>query len=294
MEARDEDRLQPFLIEDCGVRGVLVRLGPSWREIRSHARSGPALRRLLGEAVAASALLTAHIKRGTRTSLQLQSAGPLATLFADCSGRGELRGLVRARGPLPDPIALDHLGPEALLAVCLEQPDGQRYQGLVPLEAPTLEAALEGYFRRSEQIATRIRLAADDTRAAGIMIQLLPSAPDDYEPAPAAFTLLAAPLGHLGPPSLLGDPPERLLPALFPERPLRLAAGRELRFGCGCSREKAAAMLRLLGAEETRAALADRAELEVSCEFCDRSYRFDAEALAAIHRGAGEAPLTRH
>ncbi len=295
MDAVESDRLTPFLLEESGLRGVLVRLGPAWREIRSHLRGPEALGRLLGEAVAASALLTAHIKRGTRLSLQLTSSGPLRTLVADCSGEGELRGLARFREPLPEPLALDALGRDALLAVCLEEPGGQRYQGLVPLEAGRLDLALEDYFARSEQIATRIRLVADASQAAGMMLQALPADASRYDPAPEDFQRLGEPLGRLRPDLLLATAaPEHLLESLFPGLALRLFRSRELRFGCGCSREKAAAMLRLLGAAETAAALAGRPFLEVSCEFCGRDYLFTGPELAEIHHGEPPTPPTRH
>lgn len=295
MDASDADRLMPFLLEESGLRGVLVRLGPAWREIRSHLRGPASLGRLLGEAVAASALLTAHIKRGTRLSLQLTSSGPLRTLVADCSGAGELRGLARFREPFPEPLALDALGEDALLAVCLEEPDGRRYQGLVSLEAGRLDRALEGYFERSEQIATRIRLVADEQRAAGVMLQALPADTRRYDPAPEAFAHLGERLTRLRPDALLADSSaEGLLAELFPGIALRLFRPRELCFGCGCSRDKAAAMLRLLGAAETAAAIAGRAFLEVSCEFCGRDYLFTEPELAEIHQGEPPTPLTRH
>lgn len=295
MDTPDSDRLIPFLLEESGLRGVLVRLGPVWREIRSRLHGPVSLGHLLGEAVAASALLTAHIKRGTRLSIQLTSSGPLRTLVADCSGAGELRGLARFREPLPESLTLDALGEDALLAVCLEEPDGRRYQGLVPLEASRLDQALEGYFERSEQIATRIRLVADEVRAAGVMLQALPTRTDRYDPVPEDFDRLGEPLARLQAHTLLKDSStESLLGEVFPGLALRLFRPRELRFGCGCSREKAAAMLKLLGAAETAAALAGRAFLRVSCEFCGRDYLFSEAELAEIHRGEPTVPLTRH
>lgn len=295
MKPADADCLTPFLLEESGVRGVLVRLGPAWREIRSHLHGPEPLGCLLGEAVAASALLTAHIKRGTRLSLQLSSSGPLRTLVADCSGAGELRGLVRFRPPLPEPLALDALGADALLAVCLEDPDGRRYQGLVPLEVGRLDRALEGYFERSEQIATRIRLVANASRAAGIMIQALPTPSREQKALADDLGRLGEPLERLQPDALLNDAStEQVLKSIFPGLDLRLFRPRQLRFGCGCSRERAAAMLKLLGASETAAALIGRPFLEVSCEFCGRNYRFTAAELAEIHRDEQPVRPTRH
>ena len=174
MDTVDKDVLQRFLLERAGVRGVFVRLGASWREVAGRAAYPPALHALLGEALAASALLTGNIKLDGALSIELKSSGALRLLFAECNDQGRLRGLARWTDPLPEPLALQAL-PAGSMAITIGNVEsGQRYQGLVDLQQPSLGAALENYFARSEQLPARILLAADDTQAVGLMLQQLP------------------------------------------------------------------------------------------------------------------------
>src|SRR5688500_11990087 len=191
--SHDPDRLTRFLLETAGVRGVRVHLDEAWREIASRADYPRDVSLLLGQAVVATALLTAHAKVEGRLSLQLRGEqGPLRLLFAECTAAGTLRGIARLdedvavegsdggqRVSNPPGTDLRDFGAGGILARTIENPspsgrEPMRYQGLVPLEAPTLAGALEDYFRQSEQLPTRLLLVADASRAAGVMLQKLP------------------------------------------------------------------------------------------------------------------------
>lgn len=162
-----EDVLHRFLLERAGVRGVLVRLGAAWREVAGRADYPPALNALLGESLAASALLTGNIKLEGNLSIELKSSGPLRLLFTECSDQGRLRGLARWDGVLPAPLELEAL-PDAVMAITIGHAErGQRYQGLVDLRHAELGGALEGYFTQSEQLPARILLAADGEHEIG-------------------------------------------------------------------------------------------------------------------------------
>ena len=138
-----EDVLHRFLLERAGVRGVLVRLGPAWREVAGRADYPAPLRDLLGQALVASALLTGNIKLDGALSLELKSRGALRLLFTECTDRGRLRGLARWNAPLPEPLVLQAL-PEAVMAITIGSAErGQRYQGLDDLARPDLAQALE-------------------------------------------------------------------------------------------------------------------------------------------------------
>ena len=169
-----DDVLHRFLLERAGVRGTLVRLGPAWREVAGRADYPPALHALLGEALAASALLTGNIKLDGALSIELKSSGALRLLFAESNDRGRLRGLARWNEPLPEPLALDAL-PDAIMAITIGNVDrDQRYQGLVDLQHAGLAESLENYFVKSEQLPARIVLAADGEHAVGLMLQKMP------------------------------------------------------------------------------------------------------------------------
>ena len=284
------DALLRFLLEQAGVRGIHVRLDHTWAEIRERAAPPAVAVGLLGEAVAAAALFTGHIKVDGRLSVQLRGRGALRTLFAECTAAGTLRGIATlAEDADPDEMppagdALRALGTDALLAITIENPgargqDPARYQGMVGLDADHLSAAFETYFRQSEQLPTRLLLAADGDRAAGLMLQKLPGDTGDldgWERASVLFDTLSAA-------ELLTTPAEVVLHRLFHEDGVRLLGDRPLRFACSCSRDRVSAMLESLGEEESREAAAGNDGLvEVRCEFCGESYRFTGDDLDTL------------
>lgn len=272
-----EDVLHRFLLESAGVRGVIVRLGPAWREVAGRADYPAPLRNLLGQSLAASALLTGNIKLEGALSIELKSAGALRLLFAECSDSGRLRGLARWNESLPATLSLSDL-PGAIMAITIGHAErGQRYQGLVDLNHAELARSLENYFQQSEQLPARIVLAADDQHAVGLMLQKLPGeggrdAVQDEDAWPRIEHLTAT----LGGEELLTTQPEQLLYRLYHEETVRLFKPRSLAFGCSCSRERVEAVLRSLGRDEIEATLeAQQGIIEVTCEFCARAYTFD-------------------
>lgn len=285
-QTAQNDRLVRFLLERAGVRGVHVRLDRTWAEIGERASPPAAIAGLLGEAVAAAALFTGHIKVDGRLSVQLRGQGALRTLFAECTAAGTLRGIATlAEGVAADDPAvsadLGSFGDGALLAITVENPGARgqephRYQGLVGLDATRLSAAFEAYFDRSEQLPTRLLLAADGARAAGLMLQKLPGDAGDldgWERASALFDTL-------GTGELLDTPVELLLHRLFHEDGVETLGERPLRFACSCSRDRVSAMLESLGETESREAAAGHGGVvEVRCEFCGETYRFTGDDL---------------
>ncbi|MDR3444364.1 MULTISPECIES: Hsp33 family molecular chaperone HslO [Dyella] len=291
-----EDVLHRFMLERAGVRGVLVRLGPAWREVAGRSAYPAALRSVLGQTLAASALLTGNIKLDGALSVELKSSGPLRLLFAECTDQGRLRGLARWNDPLPPTLDLAVL-PDAYMAITIGNAErGQRYQGLVDLQHPELASALENYFGQSEQLPARIVLAADGEHAVGLMLQRLPDegghdAVEDED----AWTRIQHLTATLGQEELLATSPEQLLYRLYHEESVRLFEPRPLAFGCSCTRDRVEAVLRSLGRDEVEAALEAReGEIEVICEFCAQRYTFDridAEHLLSVSPAA-TAPNT--
>lgn len=271
-----------FLLPQAGVRGVLVHLDASWRELLSHQHYPPAAAELLGQACTAAVLFTGHTKVDGRLSVQLRSSGPLRTLFAECTAAGHLRGIAQLQEGQDAPRDLASLGDDALLAITIENPgldprEPQRYQSLVSLQSPTLAEAFEDYFRQSEQLPTRLLLATDGQRAAGLMLQKLPGDEGDAD----GWNRSGALFDTLGEEELLATEPHQLLHRLFHEEAPERMAERRLSFACSCSRERVAAMLQSLGEEEATAALADGVA-EVRCEFCGQKYQFDTNQIQEL------------
>lgn len=278
------DHLTRFLISDAGVRGVHVRLDDAWRQIREREDYPPGAMALLGQASAAAALFTGHAKVDGRLSVQLRSQGAIRTLFAECTAAGTLRGIVQLSdetGPVTSPDLHD-LGPGGVLAITIENHGGDgrdpvRYQGLVPLEAHRLDHAFEDYFRQSEQLPTRLLLAASDTTAAGLMVQKLPGDGGDDD----GWNRVGSLFDTLREDELLALDGPRLLHRLFHEDGVEAMGGKPLAFGCSCSRERVESMLVALGQEEARLAVQGE-EASIRCEFCGQTYRFDRPSIDAL------------
>lgn len=287
----DHDQLTRFLIADAGVRGVRVHLEDAWRQIRtraagsSHAAAPAAAVELLGEAIAAAALFTGHAKIEGRLSIQLRGHGALRTLFAECTAAGTLRGIAQlAEDGAAGEVSRDlrTLGSDAILAITIENPaaggrEPMRYQGMVALESDSLAGAFEDYFRQSEQLPTRLLLAADGERAAGLMLQKLPGDEGDED----GWARAGALFDTLQPRELLDWSGDTVLTRLFHEDGVQVLGSKPLRFACSCSRGRVEAMLVSLGHDEARGAVAG-GEAAVRCEFCGQDYRFTGDEIETL------------
>jgi molecular chaperone Hsp33 len=294
---RDRDSLHRFLFEQYPFRGHLVHLDAAWRALIEHRDYPAAIRNTLGEAVAASLLLAATIKFEGVLSLQLQGDGPVHLLLVQCTSGLGVRGLARYREPLPTDEAggagahriVDLIG-AGNLTVTLETNDGsQRYQGIVPIVGERLAESLQVYFENSEQLPTRLWLHADADGVSGMLLQRLPASSTRPGADIAADAAVDDAWRRV---QLIGDTltPEELrtladveiLHRLFNEDDVRLFEPSPVFFRCRCSRERVSGMLQGLGEAETRSVLAERGEVEVRCDFCNRAYVFDAVDVAQI------------
>jgi molecular chaperone Hsp33 len=277
LKVRDRDSLHRFLFEQYPFRGHLIHLDASWQALIEHREYPEAIRTLLGEAVAASLLLAATIKFDGVLSLQLQGDGPVHLLLVQCTSGLGVRGLARYTGTdLSSAGRISDLVGNGNLTVTLEAEEGgQRYQGIVPISGERLAASLQLYFENSEQLPTRLWLHADATGASGMLLQKLPEAGGslDIEDAWRRVQLIG---DTLTPEELSTLSDQEILHRLFNEDDVRLFEPSPVYFRCRCSRERVSGMLQGLGEKETRAVLAERGEVEVRCDFCNRAYTFDA------------------
>jgi molecular chaperone Hsp33 len=281
----DRDSLHRFVFEQYPIRGHLVHLDAAWRALIEHRDYPDGVRDLLGEAVAASLLLAATIKFDGVLSLQLQGDGFVQLLLAQCTSGLGVRGLARFQEEAPRAAELIGAGN---LTVTLETDEGaQRYQGIVPISGGRLVESLQGYFENSEQLPTRLWLYADAQGASGMLLQRLPG--EGGGGAPAGDAEVDDAWRRV---QLIGDTLTReelrtltdleILRRLFNEDDLRLFEPSPVYFRCRCSRERVAGMLQGLGEAETRAILAERGQVEVRCDFCNRAYVFDAVDVARL------------
>lgn len=292
------DALQRFVFERARVRGELVRLDESWREVRRRRAYPGAVRDALGELTAASVLLAATLKfEGGTLVLQIQGGHPVDLLVVECQADLSLRAMARWDGDLealPPHPTLQELADGGRCALTIDPGGGLApYQGIVPLEGRTTARVLERYMARSEQIGTLFSLAASEDRAAGLLVQRLPET--GGKATPDADPDLWNRVGHLAATldraELLELPAGDILRRLFHQEDLRLFETMPVRFACRCSRERVAGLIRMVGADEVREALADRGAIDVTCEFCGERYAVSrAEAERALADAAGRTP----
>lgn len=283
----DRDSLHRFVFEHYPIRGLLVHLDASWRALLEHRDYPEGIRDTLGEAVAASVLLSATLKFDGALSLQLQGEGPMHLMLAQCSNELGVRAVARYREAV-DSRDLSALSGQGTLTVTLETADlSQRYQGVVPLTGTRLAECLQAYFEQSEQLPTRLWLFATPTGVAGMLLQRLPmDSLDQRQGASTKRPTEAEVEDAWHRVQLLGDTlkaeeiealsDQTIIQRLFAEDDVRLFESSPVFFRCRCSRERVVGMLRALGAEEVRSLIAERGKVEVHCDFCNRGYTFDA------------------
>jgi len=276
----DTDRVRRFLLEEFPVRGQLVQLEASWAALREHAAYPEPVRDLLGQAVAAAVLLASTLKFEGGLTLQMQGNGAVSLLVAQCTHDFRIRAVAHFDAAR---VAADFatLAGEGRISVTVESLErGAPYQGIVPLAGASLAECIDGYFATSEQLPTRVRLAADAARAGGLLVQKLPGGPaqdaPDPETASAVWERVHGHAATLDARDLLYAPAETLVRSSATVDDVRLFAGSPVNFECRCSRERVLGVLRALGEAEVRDVLGEQGTVTVTCEFCHRPYVFDA------------------
>jgi molecular chaperone Hsp33 len=269
------DQILRFIFDHTAVSGKWVQLRQSYADTLANHHYPPAVQRLLGEFLAAVSLLGATLKFEGTISLQARSGGEIPLIMAEATSAHEIRAIVHGA---EQSISTDF---QALLAggtlgITIDPVGGQRYQGIVALEGHDLATCLEGYFQRSEQLPTRVWLAADGHTAAGLLLQELPGT-GDIERRRDQWQHLTLLAQTVQPEELLQLPAERLLHRLFHQEDVRLLRYDDLRFRCSCSRQRTESMLVSLGRAEIESILDEFGEVVVNCEFCLQSYRFDTQ-----------------
>ena len=308
--------LHKFLFDGLPVRGMIVRLTDAWQEILTRRRADDAhstwpwpVTRMLGEMAAAGALMQANIKFNGALIMQIFGEGPVKVAVAEVQHDLSLRvtakvvGEVEADAHLQDLVNVNGRGRCAITLDPKDRLPGQQaYQGVVPLNAtqgagqPNLADVLEHYMRQSEQLDTRLVLAADNNVAAGLLIQRLPAEGEanikgmELEEQMEHFNRIATLTASLTGDELLQLDVETILRRLYWQEKILRFDPQTPRFACTCSRERVAGMIRGLGQEESDSILAERGAIDVTCDFCGQHYRFDAVDAAQVFMAPGDRP----
>ena len=258
-----------------------MRLSRAWLNLREHQDYPPAVQAMLGEAVGAVVLLAATLKFNGTLTLQLQGKGLVSLLVAQCTHDFKVRAMAR-HDPIEGDPGFRSLAGEGQIVVTVEATDrASSYQGVVPIAGDSLAESLEAYFYQSEQLPTRVRLASTPGVVSGMLVQRIPAEGGKQPPVdPAALESAWMKTDHamlgLTPRDLLEDDVEQRLVHMFGADEVRVFAGHEVTFECRCSRERVANVLRSLGVEEVRSVIEEQGAVTVTCEFCQKPYKFDA------------------
>lgn len=282
------DFISRFLFDEKPIRGEYVHLQKSYQTILAQHNYPPPLRRILGEALAVAALLAAIIKFEGRLSVQFRGAGNLKFLLAQCDNQFNLRGLAKWQGEITEDVLSAALK-EGLLVIMIDSPNNKKpYQGIVAWRGDSLLASIEGYFRDSEQLATKLWLAVDEKQAVGVLLQILPTKhhADDFsiedEQLLAHWHSILGLTTHLNTEDLLSLDYPDLLKKTYSEEMIRIFPSEIVRFGCSCSRERSEDAIYLLGWEEAEDELNKKKTLVVTCDFCNQAYFFDRAEVTAV------------
>lgn len=263
-----------FLFDDMPVRGLHIRVQEVWQHIVSRKHYPLAIRRALGELLAAGALLSSNLKIDGTLILQVQGQGILKMLVVEATSDNTLRAVARwdENANVADDADLVHLlGENGIFAITLQPKEGEQWQGIVPLEGKNIAQMLMNYMERSEQLQTHIALAANDETVSGLLLQKLPEKELDENAWQHVKTLAQT----VDSSELLQLDAGHLLYRLYHETPPQIFPAEHLEFACTCSRGKVSDMLLMLGAEEVGKVIAEEGSVTINCDFCNERYTFD-------------------
>lgn len=293
------DLLNRFIFDDCDIRGELVTLGNSYKDILSHNDYPLAIQKLLGEFLAAVSLLSSTLKFDGMIILQARGDGVISTIMAECNHHNNIRGIVRLKedAELTQQQAqtgsMQELLGNGVLVITIEPKRTEnfggkleRYQGIVPLEKETLAGCLESYFQQSEQLATRLWFAANEQNASGFLIQALPQQlKTNADENRDHWETIEALADTITPEELLGLDHDKILYRLFHEQPVRVFDPTPVKFACSCSRERSESALLSLGKDEVEELLLEKGSIDIDCQFCNQHYHFSPEEVRKLLGG---------
>jgi molecular chaperone Hsp33 len=294
------DTIHKFMHAQGGVRIEAVQLQGAWRAMSAHRNLPEPVRNMLGELVAASALLSATLKFNGALVLQVQGDGPVRLAVVECAADFGIRAAVKLREGAAieadaDFKSLVNAQGQGRFVIVLDpkdkQPGQQPYTGIVPIVGHRLAESLDYYFATSEQLPTQLLLAADDQTAAGMLLQRMPTEGGRVVQDEDAWNRSRHLLATVKRDELLGVAPEALVRRVFWEEALTLTTPRSVMHRCTCTREKVANVIRMLGRPEIDSILAESGQVEINCDYCDKAYVFDPVDCAQVFVEAGAASL---
>ncbi|NMP30435.1 Hsp33 family molecular chaperone HslO [Thalassotalea sp. M1531] len=278
-----QDMLNRYLFDDKHARGELVQIHQAYQDIVKNHNYPDGVKALLGELLAATCLLTATLKFEGEIAVQLQGASdaPINYMAINGDHQQNMRGVAKLQQE-SDATTLHDLIGKGIMVITIRPFKGEPYQGVVPLEKPTLAECLANYFETSDQIPTTIWLFTDiaANKVAGSLIQLLPDS-EDKEQQMADYDHLCALTKTISAKEIFELPAEELLHRLYHEEQVRLFEPQAVTYQCSCSEEKCLGAIAQIGASELKSIFEEQGNVSMTCDYCLTTYAFNEQQLSA-------------
>lgn len=290
----NNDHLQRFIFDQAPIRGEIIHLEDSFKAIIEQHDYPKPIRKLLGEALCVAGLLSAIIKFNGRLTVQFRGKGRLKLLLAQCDNQFNMRGLAKWDGNLSYDDLMESFK-DGVLVIMLDSGLKSQYQGIVSWRGNSLVESIEGYFKDSEQLATKIWLSVNETEAAGFLLQVIPNdeKPND-EPSEETWKRIIQLTERNFPADILEVDHESLLNKLYPQDDIRLFPSVFINFKCTCNRKRGEDAIMLLGKQEAEEELNNKQTIIVTCDFCNEEYVYDRSDVANIFKHEDRPPETLH
>ncbi|MBO1256824.1 Hsp33 family molecular chaperone HslO [Alteromonas sp. 5E99-2] len=285
-----KDLLHRFVFNEEHIRGEIVQLDYSVKALLNKGDYPAPIRDLLAKMASAASLLCATLKFEGEISLQIQGKGPVSYAILTATNTLTYRGVARWDETLEQlPQTFEELCADAVLVITLSPNEGERYQGVVALDKPSLAQCIESYFEQSEQLLTRVYLYSEteqDVKSGGMLLQVLPQSSEATEHQEAeAFHHFATLADTLTADEVFSLPVKTLLHRLYHEHDIELFDAEEIRYACTCSRERSLAALLHVEKSELLSIVEEQGEIAMNCQYCHATYSFDAIDVEALHAG---------
>jgi molecular chaperone Hsp33 len=271
----DQDAVRRYLCDEASdARLMTVRLGKTKNDMLNHQKMPLPVKTLCEEMVAAACILSHMLKFDGEMILQIKGSGPVTMMVAECSSEGRIRSTAQW-SEIDDARTFGDLVGAGYLAVTVDPRQGERYQGIVPLESGSISGCINHYFKNSEQLDTKLWLASDQSTVGGLLIQRIPEEGGQTLKGHSNWETLSTLANTITDQELASEAGPLMIYKLFHELSPRSFDPWGIEFGCSCSKERSARALRALGEMEVKQLFAEQPSLTVDCHFCGQVYQYD-------------------
>ncbi|PLA75392.1 molecular chaperone Hsp33 [Hydrogenovibrio sp. SC-1] len=277
------DHIQRFLFKELNIRGQHLNIHQAWQEMIKDRHYPDNLTQVLGELTAVAIMLANGMKHSGKVSIQVQGSGPVNLLVVQVSHTFEMRGVAKTNQTLTNETGLDALLGDGQILVTLENTQtGHFFQSYVPREADSISDCFEAFLSQSEQLPSKLWLAANNQAIGGVLIQKMPTTDEQDEDGWERITHLSHTVTEA---ELLECDATTLLHRLFHEETIELYPPETVHYDCPQDQQAVETMLKSLGETEVRKILEEQGQVVIHNEMCNLHFKFDESDINRIFSG---------